>query len=616
MLNLILSKDIAPYVRRHKRLLLVALILSFISSGLAILPAYLLQIFIDEGMKTGSDPVTWKIPWLAFESGVFSSWHKTEMVLLDNVSPNKLLLIISAVLLVSVYIKSMSIFIAGLLAAAFGNRVVKSLRIDLFKKFISMPLGYYYNKRTGELIARSTADLTVMQSLIAHIAIGLMEYPFSIMVFLAYLFYMNYKLTLLIFLIAPFIVGLVHLFGKKVKKHAVRVQDAIAELTVNYQESLVGMRIIQGFFMGVEEVRKFTKNAEFLYKKTMRWSCWHLGLGPMLDATVFLFLPIVLIIGKIYFNHTLGELIAIIFAFSQLYSPFKKLSQVNNNLKTLQGATFRVFEIMNIRSDLQEVSVPKILSRHRKAIEFKDVSFAYSSAKKVLKNISFRINMGEMVAFVGSTGAGKSTLLDLIPRFHDVTKGKILIDGIDIREVSFESLRRQIGIVNQEVLLFNDTIINNIRYGAPWKTTEEIAFVARAAYAHDFILAQPQGYQTIIGDRGTLLSGGQRQRIAIARALLIDPSILLLDEAVSALDTESEKLVQTAIDELHGSRTIMIVAHRLSTIMKADRIFVLENGQIVESGTRKSLLAQNGRFRQLYDIQFRSQERGKNKIFS
>jgi subfamily B ATP-binding cassette protein MsbA len=259
--------------------------------------------------------------------------------------------------------------------------------------------------------------------------------------------------------------------------------------------------------------------------------------------------------------------------------------------------------------DIRDNSGAKSLPLHNQSIEFDSVSFGYSPDDLVLKDISFRLKRGEMVAFVGSTGAGKSTLLDLIPRFYDVTEGSITIDGKDVRDVTLESLRKQIGIVNQETLLFNQTIQYNISYGSPEKSREEIIEAARAANAHDFIMAQPQGYQTMVGDQGSLLSGGQRQRIAIARAILVDPAILMLDEAASALDAESERLVQKAIEGLKGTRTILIVAHRLSTIMRADRIFVLEKGRIVETGTLEELLSLNGRFKQLYDMQFGSERK-------
>jgi len=604
MLELILGKDIASYVKQHRGLVACALLLTALASLFVVIPAYLLQPFVDEGMKTGSDPVAWKIPWITFETGSWLSWRRTELTLVEGVSPNTLLIVLTFIAFVSVLFKSIAIYLSGLCAAAFSNRAVKSMRVDLFQKFVSLPLSFYHKRKSGELVARATADLTLMQLLIANVLIGLIEYPLTAAVFLAYLFLMNYKLTLLVFFVVPPIIGLIRLFGRKVKKHATTVQDVTAQVTSAYQETLLCLKLVHGFFAGNTEAKKFRETAEHLYKRIMHWNRWHLGLGPIMDSTVFLVLPAVLIIGKIYFQHSLGELLSMIYAFSRVYGPIKKLALVNNNLKTLQGATERVFGIMQTVPDIKEHPDAKILPRHKESIEFDGVDFGYSHDELVLKNISFKVDAGEMVAFVGSTGAGKSTLLDLVPRFYDVTSGAVVIDGMDVRHVTLESLRRQIGIVNQETLLFHDTIANNIRYGNPEKPTGDILAAAKEAHAHDFIMAQPDGYETVIGDQGTLLSGGQRQRLAIARAILVEPAILILDEAASALDAESERLVQRAIEKLHGKLTILVVAHRLSTITKADRIFVMEGGKIIESGTREELLAFNGRFRQLYDMQF------------
>jgi len=606
MLDFILGKDIASYVKRHRGLVICSIILTAVSSLFVVIPAYLLQPFIDEGMKTGSDPVAWKIPWITFQSGSWLSWQRTDLTLVDGISPNSLLILLTLVAFVSIFFKSITIYLSGISAAAFSNRAVKSLRVELFKKFISLPLGFYHDKKSGELVARSTADLTVMQILIANVLIGLIEYPLTAFVFLCYLFLINYKLTLIAFIVTPLIVVLIRLFGRKVKKHSVRVQDSTAEVTSAYQETLLCLKVVIGFFMGKGEVNKFRELADHLYKTIMRWNRWQLGLGPIMDTSVFLVLPALLIAGKIYFHHSLGELISMIYAFSRVYSPIKRLALVNNNLKTLQGATKRVFAIMGTVPDIRERPGARVLPRHSKSIEYKDVCFGYAPDNLVLKDISFKVGAGEMVAFVGSTGAGKSTLLDLLPRFYDVTSGSITIDGIDIRDATIESLRKQIGVVNQDVILFHDTIANNIRYGNPEKTVEEIIAATGAAHIHRFITSQPNGYQTIIGDQGILLSGGQRQRIAIARAILIEPAILLLDEAASALDVESERLVQDAIENLLGKLTILIVAHRLSTVMRANRIFVMEEGIIVESGTWEELLELNGRFRQFHDMQLRT----------
>jgi subfamily B ATP-binding cassette protein MsbA len=524
----------------------------------------------------------------------------------DRISPNHLLILLTFIAFLSILFKSITLYLSQVAAAAFSNRAIKSVRIDLFDKFISLPLGFYHKRKSGELLSRSTADLTVMQERIANILIGLVEHPLTAIVFLIYLMIMNYRLTLLIFFTVPAIVGLIRLFGRKVKKHSATVQDALSLVTSAYQETILCLKVVQGYCTSEKESKKFQLMVDRLYKKVMHWNRWSLGLGPMMDSTVFLVLPAVLIVGKMYFHHTLGELLSIIYAFSRVYSPIKNLARVNNELRTLQGATGRVFDIMKTTPDIQDRPDARELPRHRESILFDGVSFSYEPGVEVLREISFCIKAGEMVAFVGSTGGGKSTVLDLVPRFYDVTGGSITIDGINIQDVTLSSLRKQIGIVSQEVLLFHDTIANNIQYASAEKNMQEIIEMAKAAHAHDFIMAQPQGYETVVGDRGTLLSGGQRQRIAIARAILADPSILLLDEAASALDAESERLVQEAIEKLMGGRTILVVAHRLSTIRKADRVYVLEGGKIVESGSRDDLMALNGRFRYLHDIQFRT----------
>ena len=606
MLDTILGRQIASYVRPYRGLVVCALILTAVAALFVVVPAYLLQPFIDEGMKSSSEVATWRIPWVSIQFEPDFSWHRTEIVLIDNVSPNRLLLILTLVAFLSVLFKSVTLYLSQLAAAAFCNRAIRAIRVDLFDKFISLPLSFYHKQRAGDLISRSTADLTVMQERIAYILIGLVQHPLTAFVFLIYLFFVNYRLTLLIFFTVPIIVGLIRLFGRKVKKHSRTVQDSVASLTAAYQETLLCLKIVQGFCMGAGESRKFRKLADEVYRRVMAWNRWHLGLGPMMDSTVFLILPAVLIVGKIYFRHSLGELISMIYAFSRVYSPIKNLARVNNELRTLQGATDRVFGLMRTTPAIQDRPGAKVLPRRSQSIEFQDVSFGYEPGVLVLREINFVVRSGEMAAFVGPTGAGKSTLLDLVPRFYDVSNGSIRIDGTDIRDATIESLRRRIGIVSQEVLLFHDTIANNIRFGHPDKGMDEVIEAAKAAHAHDFIIAQGAGYESVVGDRGTLLSGGQRQRIAIARAILADPPILILDEAVSALDVESERLVQEAVEELMKGRTILVVAHRLSTVRRANRIYVLEAGKIVESGTHAELLAAGGRFRELHDMQFRT----------
>ena len=604
MLKVILGKDLARYVKAHRGLLIASLVLTGLSALFVVIPVYLIQPFIDEGMKTGTDPVTWKIPWLTVHLDGGFSWKKTEIVLLEQVSSNRLVMVLGTIAFISMLLKSLIGYFSDLSSAAFSNRAIRSVRMDLFEKFVSLPLGFYHKQKAGELISRSTADLTVMQERISNILVGLVQYPLTALVFLAFLLLSNYRLTLLVFLAVPLIVGPVRLFGRKVKKHSSRVQENTSYVTAAYQETLLCLKVVQGFFMNQREAERFWDLANRLYKSVMRWCRWDRGLGPILDSMSFLVLPGLFIVGKVYFHHSLGELISLMYAFQRLYAPVRNLAKMNNELRTLQGATERVFGILRTMPSIRDAEGAMDLPRHHRSIEFKEVRFSYDGGVPVLQGVSFSITAGEMVAFVGSTGAGKSTLLELIPRFYDVTGGAITIDGTDVRRVTLGSLRRQISTVSQEVLLFHDTIANNIRYARPDAGLEEVMQAAKAAHAHDFILMQPRGYDSVVGDRGTLLSGGQRQRIAIARAILADPSILILDEAASALDAESEQLVEASIDALRGGRTILVAAHRLSTIRKADHIYVLEGGRIVESGGHEELIALNGRFRQLHDIQY------------
>ena len=376
MLDYILGKDLARYVRAHRGLLTCSIVLTACSALFVVIPAYLLQPFIDEGMKSGADPATWKIPWVAFGFEDGFSWKKTEIVLVRNISSNLLLVVLSLVAFVAILFKSLTLYLSQLAAAAFSNRSIRTMRIELFEKFIALPLGFYHKRKAGELISRSTADLTVMQERIANILIGLVEHPLTALAFLSYVLLVNFKLTLLVFFAAPIIVGSVRLFGRKVKKHSTRVQDATAQVTAAYHETLLCLKVVQGFCSDRIESERFRRQADELYRNVMKWSRWSLGLGPLMDSTGFLILPGVLIVGKLYFEHSLGELISLIYAFSRVYGPVKSLARVNNELRTLQGATERVFGIMKTIPEIQDCSGALELPRHRESIEFKGVSFS------------------------------------------------------------------------------------------------------------------------------------------------------------------------------------------------------------------------------------------------
>jgi subfamily B ATP-binding cassette protein MsbA len=605
MLERILGKDLAHYVRSHRGLLVIALVLTAVAALFSVIPVYIVQPFIDEALKSGSSPASWKIPWVELNFHGGFSWKRIDLVIIDNISSNRLLIILSLTAFLSMLISSIARYFSQLSAVAFSNRAIRTVRSDLFTKFVSLPLGFYHKRKAGELISRATNDLVVMQQRIANILIGLVEHPLTALVFAVYVVVANVKLTLLIVIVVPAIVGFIRLFGRKVKKHSRIIQDTLSQVTASYQETILCLKEVQGFCMNRVEGERFKKLVDQLYKNIMRWNRWNLGLSPLMDVTGFLVMPFIVVIARVYFHLTLGELASILYAYARMYEPMKSLARLNADLRTLQGATETVFSIMRTVPEIRDRTDAMELPRHRKTIEFNKVSFAYESNVPVLRDISLRIEAGEMIALVGSTGAGKSTLLDLVPRFYDVTAGSIAIDGIDIRDVTLDSLRRQIAMVSQEILLFHDSIANNIRYGDPQKTIEQVIEAAKAAHAHEFITGQPHGYDSMVGDRGTLLSGGQRQRLAIARAILSNPSILILDEAASALDAQSEKYIEEAIARFRGGRTILVAAHRLSTVKAADRIYVVEGGRIVESGTREDLLKRGGRFRELHEIQFR-----------
>lgn len=491
------------------------------------------------------------------------------------------------------------------LMSYFGGRVVTDIRSKLNSHILTLSLSFFHRNPTGALISRITSDVGLAAGSLTGAVVSLMRDTTSLIALIIASFVMDPFLALIAFIVFPASVLPVMKMGKKIRKFTKKGQVTTGNFMTLMQETIQGARIVKAFGMEEYESDRFQKENERLFKLGIRAGRIKAVITPAMEL-----LSAFAIGGVVWYGgysviagtRTQGQFMAFMAAMFLMYQPFKKLAGTNTTIQQGIVAAERVFEILDTESDVLERPGAGPAPRFSREIEFHNVGFGYER-KLVLKDINLKIGAGEMVALVGVSGVGKSTLADLIPRFYDVTSGKITIDGLDIRDVTLESLRSQIGIVTQHTFLFNDTVKNNIAYGDRSKDMEHIIAAAKAAHAHDFIMAMPQGYDTAIGEMGLRLSGGERQRIAIARALLKDPPILILDEATSSLDSESERLVQEALEHLMIGRTALVIAHRLSTIRKANHVVVLVDGTIAEEGTHEELLARKAEYNKLYTLQ-------------
>jgi len=492
------------------------------------------------------------------------------------------------------------------LMAYISGRVVTDIRNKLNAHTLSLSLFFFHRYPTGNLVSRITSDVGVAAGAMTDAVVSVMRESTSLIALVGAAFYMDPWLALISFIVFPASVLPVIKLGKRIRRFTRKGQVKIAFLLTLLHETIQGTRIVKAFGMESYEQERFVKESERLFKLGIRATRIRAVVGPMMELLSALAIGGVVWYGGfsvIGGSRTQGQFMAFLTAMFMMYQPFKKLASTNSTVQQGIAAAERVYEILDTQPDVQEKVDAKSAAKLSQGIRFHDVSFGYGH-KAVLKNIDLNIGSGEMVALVGVSGVGKSTLADLVPRFYDVTGGKITLDGVDIRDLTLASLRSQIGIVNQQTFLFNDTVKNNIAYGDRSKGVEQIIAAAKAAHAHDFVTALPQGYDTVIGELGLKLSGGERQRLSIARALLKDPPILILDEATSSLDSESERLVQDALERLMAGRTTLVIAHRLSTIHKADRIVVLVNGGIAEQGTHNELLQLKTEYHKLYTLQF------------
>ena len=496
--------------------------------------------------------------------------------------------------------------------AAVEQGVVKDLRNEAYRRMHQLPMSYFKNERVGNLTSRFTNDVNVLLSGISLAFFNFIREPLSILLFLGIALSISWKLTLFSVLILPFSMLIIGWIGIKLRSQSARIQEKIADIATVIQETTSNVKIVKAFGMEEHENTKFSKETNALRRLIIRISLIRNTAAPITEfLSISMGAVIIFIGGKlVLIDHALkaSEFLVFLFAIFQMMPPIKELSSANNVIQESSAAGERIFEIIDAKSEIIEAANPKKLEALNEKIEYKNVSFHYSdnTAEHILCNVNFSVNKGEIIAFVGPSGSGKSTLVDLLPRFFDPSSGSICIDGTDIKQFAIKDLRALIAIVTQETILFNESIFRNIAYGMGDCPLEKVIDAAKTANAHDFIMELPNGYDTIIGERGLKISGGQRQRLSIARALLKNPQIMIFDEATSALDNESEILVQEAIERLMKNRTTFVIAHRLSTIRNASKIIVLEKGKIVQTGTHDELIQdESGLYNKFYEMQFR-----------
>ena len=587
-------RKLLPYIRPHIRLLMLALVLLVASGALETLLIMLLapifnQLSTAAGIEAGGDD---KFAFLQQFLG------------LDQGN-----LVQIALFLVGFSLfKGTFLYFAEYSMSYSGQKVVAALRKHLYRHLLDQSLAFYAQNPTGKLMSRVVADTERIQETVSKTLTDFFRQVLLLLFFLGLVFYTDWRLALLSFLIAPVVLAITVKLGRRMRKVSQRSQENLAEISHLLQETIVGQRIVQAFGMQDYEGKRFGHSTDRLVHANLKAARISALSSPLIEFIGYVsFVPFLLYANyQINRGFTIGAFVVFVAALFRLYEPVRKLSRMHLYFQQAFASSTRIFELLETHIEIQDSPGAREVPPFREEMTFEKVSFHYEGPESaaVLRNIDLTISKGEIVALVGSSGAGKSSLASLIPRFFDVSSGRIAIDGTDIRQVTLDSLRRQIAIVTQETFLFNDTVRNNIAYGREDCTLDEIVEAARAALIHDFISELPQGYDTVIGERGQRVSGGQRQRIAIARAILKGAPVLILDEATSALDSESERLVQEALYNLMQHCTTLVIAHRLSTVRLADRIVVLEAGQIVETGDHQSLLECSGVYRKLYDLQF------------
>lgn len=537
--------------------------------------------------------------------------------LLDPANPMVSLRNVIVILMVAVALKNFFVWFAGQLAVQLQEYVTRDLRDAVYRHLQRLPIGWFTRNKTGQILSRVLSDTAQTKQLITQIVTSAVQSAAVVLIYIAYLWGISQRLTLIALVLAPAVILALRPLLSRLRKRYRRLHDDHGEMMSVLQESVSGIRLVKSFSGESHEEAKFVDASHRYSKGLVRTSRLALLSQPITETMATAITVLLLWYGATLVLEARALQASAFLVFltlvMRMLAPLKALSQLPTAAQASLAAADRLFEVLDVPTEIESDSGTRVVDGFQNDIVFHDVSFAYE-AEPVLSGVSFTARKGDVIALVGASGAGKSTLADLIPRFYEPTSGRITLDGVDTREIRLPSLRRLMGIVSQETVIFNDTVRSNIAYGMRARFTDaQIEQAARAANAHAFITELPAGYDTVLGERGARLSGGQRQRIAIARALLIDPPILILDEATSALDTESERLVQQAIDRLLQGRTVFVIAHRLSTVQHATEILVLDRGRIVERGTHHELLARGGIYARLYQLQFRDEAQAKRE---
>ncbi len=518
-----------------------------------------------------------------------------------------MLKLIPVLVIVIFFVKGVFFYFQGYLMAYVGQRTVRDLRDELYAHIQRQSLAFFGRNPTGTLMSRITYDVNLVSASVSGALSSLLRESFSMISLIGVIFYTDWQLAVIALFFYPLAIYPILRLGRRLRRIFSKSQEAMGSITSFLQETITGTRIVKAFGMENYETRRFNEANRGFFKLVMKTERVRALTRPLMEILSSCTIAAIIFYGgsKVMKGTlTTGEFFSFMTALLMLYKPAKQLSNVNNVIQEGVAAAIRIFDILDTVPDIRDRDEAVKAKAFEKEIEFKKVTFRYGE-KDVLRNLDLTVRKGERLAIVGSSGAGKSTLINLVARFYDVTEGAIEVDGIDVKDLTVESLRSLIGIVTQETILFNDTVRSNIAYGKEETSEEEIIKAAKAAFAHEFIEQLPEGYDTIIGEQGTRLSGGQRQRLSIARAILKNAPILILDEATSALDTESEKLVQEALNNLMKDRTSFVIAHRLSTIQDADRIVVLSKGKLIEEGTHSDLVSQKGQYAKFCSSQFK-----------